>query len=887
MKLNPGIIILMIVINFLSSYCGGNSAQCNIKDLTDADVIHDMDLKGTDFHFETSADLSPEEIEIEEGEILPGFFLAPCEKNSDCLSGWCIESEDGFVCTKLCIDECPKGWDCKSIANMYPDQAFICVPASYILCKPCKNSKSCGNGLCLEIGGGKFCTRPCDEKEICPSGFKCAEIKGEETSFQCVPENNACDCGEKNNGEERPCVRQNKIGACMGWETCDKDKGWIDCTASEPYFETCDNIDNDCDGHTDEIFPDKWNVCFKGDGICKTAGYFACTKDGKGTECTAEEKQGKTEECNYLDDDCDGKTDEDFISDGKYKADNGCGNCFTDCTEIWIPSVHHANGKCDASGDKPFCYYECLEGFEDADGNPENGCELVLDPDAVYVSTKENGGSDTEKCGTVKEPCMTITFGIARAMADMKKKVLVSEGLYAGNVALADGIDLLGGYNSVIWQRDWNTNPTIITGFTQNAGDIKHKKAVLADSLKQASVFEGFIIYGENNFYYKAGDSGGNSYAVYVKNSGSNLEIKNNVIYAGSGSKGSAGLNGPSGTNGSKGSDGQSGFHTGTYFCAGTVRKGGAGGSSSCSSTGGTGADAICPFQNSKEGSGSQGMGSSGGSGGEGGYDFYVDPFYSCTMCVQETAKSSAGGSGKHGGDGKDGSAGEACMDGSGSVKTDEWTPESGKNADSGSDGSGGGGGGAGGGVDVYFSLFNTCVNLDTLGGAGGGGGSGGCGGDRGKGGNGGGASIGIFVLFSGSNLPSDPPVIKDNVVYRNQGGDGGSGGNGGDGGNGGNGGSGGGISDLPFQYCVGPGGHGASGGKGGNGGGGGGGCGGISFGIFTSGLSGSSPDYCDNASGNKFDKVGSSGQGGQGGNSSGNPGNAGAKGVEGDCKIN
>ncbi len=74
--------------------------------------------------------------------------------------------------------------------------------------------------------------------------------------------------------------------------------------------ETCDGRDNDCDGSTDEDFADKGSACTVGVGACAQEGAMVCTADGSGTECDATPGARGTETCNGVDDDCDGTTDE-------------------------------------------------------------------------------------------------------------------------------------------------------------------------------------------------------------------------------------------------------------------------------------------------------------------------------------------------------------------------------------------------------------------------------------------------------------------------------------------------------------------------------------------------------------------------------------------------
>jgi hypothetical protein len=76
--------------------------------------------------------------------------------------------------------------------------------------------------------------------------------------------------------------------------------------------ESCNDLDDDCDDLIDEDFPTKGMECSNGQlGECRRTGVFVCRADGTGVECNAPTVTPGVEICNGLDDDCDGKIDED------------------------------------------------------------------------------------------------------------------------------------------------------------------------------------------------------------------------------------------------------------------------------------------------------------------------------------------------------------------------------------------------------------------------------------------------------------------------------------------------------------------------------------------------------------------------------------------------
>ncbi|MBX3184314.1 MAG: hypothetical protein KF915_16925 [Polyangiaceae bacterium] len=104
--------------------------------------------------------------------------------------------------------------------------------------------------------------------------------------------------------------------------------------ASSQRFESCNDLDDDCDGLVDEDFPNKGLVCDDGGvGLCRGTGVYLCTADGSGTECVITNPGATpTEEvCNGLDDDCDGLVDEGLTCDGCVPQPEICNGRDDDC----------------------------------------------------------------------------------------------------------------------------------------------------------------------------------------------------------------------------------------------------------------------------------------------------------------------------------------------------------------------------------------------------------------------------------------------------------------------------------------------------------------------------------------------------------------------------
>jgi len=97
--------------------------------------------------------------------------------------------------------------------------------------------------------------------------------------------------------------------------------------------ESCNNLDDDCDVLVDEDFLGKGGACDNGKlGVCRQTGTLVCKLDGTGLQCNAPAGPPPSiEVCNNLDDDCDGKTDEGLAGCTCSPQGEQCDNDDDDC----------------------------------------------------------------------------------------------------------------------------------------------------------------------------------------------------------------------------------------------------------------------------------------------------------------------------------------------------------------------------------------------------------------------------------------------------------------------------------------------------------------------------------------------------------------------------
>src|SRR3989338_11109074 len=176
------------------------------------------------------------------------------------------------------------------------------------------------DGMCHVWINDDVCAHPlkpsdkfaCDGK-ICGNDDDCNDNNAD-TIDKCVTTAKSKPNGTCINGSKSCTVSK---GKCKGYGQLMPDStGKLQCNGvvdeSTKSDESCNGVDDDCDGETDETDPNRGKACDGADSDKCMNGKVVCKANGSGEECSAETKSDIKELCNGADDDCDGVADEDF-----------------------------------------------------------------------------------------------------------------------------------------------------------------------------------------------------------------------------------------------------------------------------------------------------------------------------------------------------------------------------------------------------------------------------------------------------------------------------------------------------------------------------------------------------------------------------------------------
>ena len=269
------------------------------------------------------------------------------------------------------------------------------------------------------VGGVGQCAR--DGVRVCDAaavGAVCDAEPGAPADETCNGLDDDCD-GAADDGFEVGAVCSVGVGACLseGRQRCTGDGLAVACDAlaGSPVDEVCNGADDDCDGSADEALG-LGEPCTQGQGVCAAEGVLGCDAVNVAVVCLALPGDPVDELCNDLDDDCDGTSDEGFelgavctvgagacANDGVRICDAlGGGTCDAVPGEPAPEACNGADDDCDAEVDEDFGLAEpCETGI----GACASVGAVVCDEDGEASCSAEVGEPADERCNALDDDC--------------------------------------------------------------------------------------------------------------------------------------------------------------------------------------------------------------------------------------------------------------------------------------------------------------------------------------------------------------------------------------------------------------------------------------------------------------------------------------------------
>lgn len=227
-----------------------------------------------------------------------------------------------------------------------------------------------------------------------------------------------CRCGDKVvpvSDCGKPCFPGGgqPVGACSYGTWACQDDGGMTCEGAQTSMpEECNGVDDDCDGTIDDLIESSPRICDNECGL----GVEQCF-NGRWTTCSAPKPQ--PEVCNGKDDDCDGKVDEiETLPDGGYQLVA----CFDAAPPAnpYFGACRPGTLRCIAG--KESCHGQMLPLPEVCDGQ-DNDCDGEVDEGAPRIALAD----------------IVIVFDNSGSMADVAANLKLAASNWVGKYQPMDG----------------------------------------------------------------------------------------------------------------------------------------------------------------------------------------------------------------------------------------------------------------------------------------------------------------------------------------------------------------------------------------------------------------------------------------------------------------
>ncbi|MCB9787470.1 MAG: hypothetical protein H6744_12390 [Deltaproteobacteria bacterium] len=265
-------------------------------------------------------------------------------------------------------------------------------------------STSCGEGACA--GGGVTSCVDGEVKDSCTEGTPA----GLDASCDGVDN----DCNDQTDEDFSPVANKCGVGACAatGELTCVAGQTLNSCKPlpPAPLDATCDGIDDDCSGKKDEDYQPSATTC--GTGACVATGLTSCVAGAVKDSCTPGPKAPNDANCNGIDDDCDGETDEDYVGQA---TSCGVGACATTGTTSCVAG--QVVDSCTAG--TPAANDASCNGVDD-DCNGQTDEDYVSAPTSCGIGACASTGSTSCVAGVEQDSCTAGTPAASDASCNGK-----------------------------------------------------------------------------------------------------------------------------------------------------------------------------------------------------------------------------------------------------------------------------------------------------------------------------------------------------------------------------------------------------------------------------------------------------------------------------------